>query len=142
VLVVGVRHETCANTTGDTCAKNSNATAAKATYVASANAAHVASVNAAHVASAEAAAHMAAAAATTASGLCTRCKQAPSKHCACQYHYHSSSHHILHWLGGFFATGPSQTLACLSRVNTNIAIDWRWECLSVVSTQFLLSHTN
>jgi hypothetical protein len=78
VLVVGVRHETCA-TTRDACAKNANVTAAKAT----------------HVASAEAAAHMAAAAATT-SGLCTRYKKAPGKHSACQQHYHSSCHDILH----------------------------------------------
>jgi len=80
VLVVGVRHETCSATTGDACARNSNATAAKATYVASA----------------EATAHMAAATTTAASGLRTRYKKASGKHRACQQHYHSSCHDILH----------------------------------------------
>lgn len=83
VLVAGVRHETCANTTGgDTCAKSSNATAAKATDVSATKAAHVASAKAAtHTAAA-----VATATATAASGLCTRCKKAPCKQCACQYH--------------------------------------------------------
>jgi hypothetical protein len=79
VFVGRVRHESCANTTGDACAKNSNVAAAKATYVASA----------------EAATHMAAATAA-ASGLCTRYKKAPGEQRACQQHYHSSCHDFLH----------------------------------------------
>jgi hypothetical protein len=127
VLVAGVRHETCADTTGDACAKNSNATAAQATDVSSTKTTYVASTKATHVASAKATHTAAAVSSTTAaaSGLCTGCKKAHSKHCACQRHYHSSSHDILHWLDGFSAAGPGQTLACLSRVNTNVAIDWR-----------------
>jgi hypothetical protein len=80
VFVGRVRHESCANTTGDACAENSNAAAAKAT----------------NVASAEAATHMAAAATTAASGLCARYKKAPGEHRACQQHYHSSCHDFLH----------------------------------------------
>jgi hypothetical protein len=78
MLVGSVRHETCA--TRDACAKNTNVTAAKATYVASA----------------EAAAHVAAATTAAASGLRTRYKKASGKHRACQQHYHSSCHDILH----------------------------------------------
>jgi hypothetical protein len=99
VLVVGVRHETCANTTGDNCARNSNATAAKATDVSSTKATYVASPEATHTAAAVSSTTTAAA-----SSLCTRCKKAGSKHCACQHHYYSSSHDILHWLDGYSAT--------------------------------------
>jgi hypothetical protein len=122
VLVVGVRHETCA--TRDACAKNANVTTAKAT----------------HVASAEAAAHMAAAAATT-SGLCTRYKKAPGKHSACQQHYHSSCHDISPFRLADCPPQSCQTSTCLSRANANVSIDWRWECLSLVSTQFSLSQS-
>jgi hypothetical protein len=78
-----------------TSAETSDATAAEATRVTSAEAAHVAS--------AKAAAHMAAATATSVStasataGLCISGKKAAGKHCACQNHYHSSSHDILLW---------------------------------------------
>jgi hypothetical protein len=110
VLVVRVRHETCAT--------------AKATYVTSA----------------EASAHMAAAT-TAASGLCTRYKEAPGEHCACQQHYHSSCHDFSPFKSADSPPQSCQTSACLSRVNTNAAIDFRWECLCLVSTQFLLSQS-
>jgi hypothetical protein len=96
VLVVDVRHATCAQANGMIYAKASNATAAKATYVASAKATHVAST--------KAAAHAAptVAAAATASGLCARCKKASGEQCARQHHYHSSFHDILHSDGRIF----------------------------------------
>jgi hypothetical protein len=104
VLVVDVRHATCAQANGMTYAKASNATAAKATYVASTKAPNVAAAKAAHVASTKAAAHAAStvAAAATASGLCARCKKASGEQCARQHHYHSSFHDILHSDGRIF----------------------------------------
>jgi hypothetical protein len=99
VLVVGVRHETCADAAGDACAKNSNAAAAQATEVSATKATDVATAKTTYVASAKAthtAAAVSSAAAAAASGLCTGCKKAHSKHYACQRHYHSSSHDILH----------------------------------------------
>ena len=109
VLMADMRHGTCVKAVDVSCAKPSNATAAKAadvtatkaTDVASAKATHVTSAKAAHVAStAHATAHPAAVAATTtttaASGLCARSKQASGQHYACQSHYHSPFHDILH----------------------------------------------
>jgi len=98
VLMADMRHGTCVKAVDVSCAKPSNATAAKAADVTATKATDVASAKAAHVAStAHAAAHPAAvAAATTASGLCARGKQAPGQHYACQSHYHSPFHDILH----------------------------------------------
>jgi hypothetical protein len=109
VLVADMRHGTCVKAVEVSCAKPSNAasakaadvTATKATDVASAKATHTTSTKAAHVAStAHATAHAAAVAAATttaaASGLCARGKQASGQHYACQGHYHSSFHDILH----------------------------------------------
>ena|ERR1700732_401547 len=127
VLMADMRHGTCVKAVDVSCAKPSNATAAKAadatatkaTDVASAKATHVTSAKAAHVAStAHAAAHPAAVAATTttttaASGLCARSKQASGQHYACQSHYRSPFHDILHSSSAdFSAWGSHQSLAC------------------------------
>jgi len=105
VLVADMRHGTCVKAVDVSCAKPSNAANAKAanvaateaTDVASAKATHVTSTEAAHVASTAHAATVAAATtATTTSGLCARGKQAPGQHYACQGHYHSPFHDILH----------------------------------------------
>ena len=122
VLVADMRHGTCVKAVDVSCAKPSNATAAKAadvtatkaTDVTSAKATHVTSAKAAHVAST---AHAAAVAATTtttaASGLCARSKQASGQHYACQGHYHSPFHDILHSNSAdFSASGSHQGLAC------------------------------
>jgi hypothetical protein len=69
-------------------------TSAKTSYVSSAEATDVTSAETAHVtSSAKAAAVSPAAASTTAACLCTRRKQRPRKHGACQYHHHSSCSH-------------------------------------------------
>ena len=123
VLMADMRHGTCVKAVDVSCAKPSNATATKATDVtatkaASAKATHVTSAKAAHVAStAHAAAHAAAVAAATttaaASGLCSRGKQASGQHYACQGHYHSPFHDILHSNSAdFSASGSHQGLAC------------------------------
>ena len=123
VLMADMRHGTCVKAVDVSCAKPSNATATKATDVtatkaASAKATHVTSAKAAHVAStAHAAAHAAAVAAATttaaASGLCSRGKQASGQHYACQSHYRSPFHDILHSSSAdFSAWGSDQSLAC------------------------------
>jgi hypothetical protein len=69
---------------------------AEATHVTSAEAAHLGSTEATHMtSSAKAAAPVAtsASASTAAACLCTRRKQRPGKHSACQYHHHSSCSH-------------------------------------------------
>jgi hypothetical protein len=102
VLMADMRHGTCVKAVDVSCAKPSNATAAKAADVTATKATDVASAKATHVAStAHAAAHPAAVATTTttttaASGLCARSKQASGQHYACQSHYHSPFHDILH----------------------------------------------
>jgi hypothetical protein len=102
VLMADMRHGTCVKAVDVSCAKPSNATAAKAADVTATKATDVASAKATHVAStAHAAAHPAAVATTTttttaASGLCARGKQASGQHYACQSHYHSPFHDILH----------------------------------------------
>jgi hypothetical protein len=40
------------------------------------------------------------------------------------------------WMGGLSAAGLCQTLAYFSKVNANVAMDWRWEWLFFVSTKF------
>jgi hypothetical protein len=127
VLVADMRHGTCVKAVDVSCAKPSNAASAKAADVASAKAAHVTSTKAAHVAStAHATAHAAAVAAATttaaASGLCARGKQASGQHYACQGHYHSPFHDILHSIGGFFRLGFASELGVL---NAKLAIEWR-----------------
>jgi hypothetical protein len=106
VLVADMRHRTCVKAVDVSCTKPSNAasakaadvTATKATDVASAKATHTTSTKAAHVASTAHATAVAAATTTTAaaSGLCARGEQASGQHYACQGHYHSSFHDILH----------------------------------------------
>jgi hypothetical protein len=129
-----MRHRTCAKATDATSAKTSNATAA--THVTSAKATHVTAAKAApHVASAKPTT-VSSAAATTAAGLCTRCKKAAGKHRACQNHHHSSSHDILHWGWADFPPQDLTRRGLSQQVNANAAMNWRWRCLSVVSTKF------
>jgi hypothetical protein len=115
-----------------TTAHAGHATSAEATDMASAEATHVASAEATHVASAKAA-HMAAATSTTVSaatatatataGLCISGKKAAGKHCACQNHYHSSSHDILLWNGRDF---PPQDLVRRCRFRGRQTPTSRW----------------
>jgi hypothetical protein len=125
VTVVQARHVIAAKSADAIATETSDATAVKAADATATEAAHVASAEAAHVTTAEAATAVSSASATA--GLCTGGKKAAGKHCACQNHHHSSSHDILHlrWAD----VGVSQ------QRRTNIAMDWRWECLSVVSTK-------
>jgi hypothetical protein len=85
-----------------TSAKTSHVSSAEATHVTSAEATHLGSTEATHMTSAEtthvtssakAAAVSTAAATASTSCLCTRRKQRPGKHGACQYHHHSSCSH-------------------------------------------------
>jgi hypothetical protein len=88
---------------------------AEATHVASAKAAHMAATTSTSVS---------AATATATTGLCVSGKEAAGKHCACQNHYHSSSHDILLWNGRDF---PPQDLVRRCRfprkANANVAMD-------------------
>jgi hypothetical protein len=95
VLVADMRHATCAKAAAAS-AKAADVSAAEAADVASAKPTHMTSTKAAHVASATAAM------ATATPGLCARGKQAAGKHCACQYHHHSSSHDFLRSDGRMF----------------------------------------
>jgi hypothetical protein len=125
---------TSAETSDATSAEPAHVTAAEATHVASAEATHVASAKAAHMASAKAA-HMAAATSTTTTvsaatatatataGLCISGKKAAGKHCACQNHYHSSSHDILLWNGRDF---PPQDLVRRCRFRGRQTPTSRW----------------
>jgi hypothetical protein len=103
-------------------------TTAHAGHATSAEAADMASAEATHVASAKAA-HMAAATSTTVSaatataGLCISGKKAAGKHCACQNHYHSSSHDILLWNGRDF---PPQDLVRRCRFRGRQTPTSRW----------------
>jgi hypothetical protein len=121
VLVADTRHGACVKAVDVSCAKPSNAASTKAADVTATKATHVTATKAAaHVAStAHAAAHPAAVAAATttaaASGLCARGKQASGQHYACQGHYHSPFHDILHSSSADF---PPRV-----RVRT-----WRIEC--------------
>jgi hypothetical protein len=117
-----------AETSHVTSAKTAHVTSA---HVTSAEAAHVASA-AAHVASASTAAVASAAAAATA-GLCAGGKKAAGKHCACQNHHHSSSHDILQFIG---RDCPPQGRCWRVRENANVAMDWRWGGVAVVSIKF------
>jgi hypothetical protein len=116
---------------------SSEVAAAEATDVASAE---VATAEAAHMASAEAT-HMAATTASvssaTAAGLCISGQKAAGKHCTCQHHQHSSSHHILLWNGrNFPPQGSRETLTGPRKPNVNAVMGGRWGSLSVVSIKF------
>jgi hypothetical protein len=131
---------------------------AKSTDVATAKSADVGSANAAHVATAEAAsakaAHMAsaataavsttttAAAATATARFCARSKKAAGKHRACQNHHHSSSHDILHLMGGRSARGFPGHRQCFSKVTAEVAMERRCECLFAVSSKFSFNPWN
>jgi hypothetical protein len=123
--------------------KTSNAIAAKAAHVAPAEATDMASTETAHMTSAEAAARVASAEAATAvsstsaaaAGLCVRGDKAAGKHCACQNHHHSSSHDILH-LGRTCRHRVRSDVGAPPQSRVNVAMDWRWGCLFVVSTKF------
>jgi hypothetical protein len=130
VIVVQARHVTAAKAADVISTKTSNATAAKAAHVTSAKTTHVAPAEAAHTTTMSTTT-----AAAAAAGLCTRGKKAAGKHRACQNHHHSSSHDILHWMGGLSAIGPLSDVVS-QPVRSNVAMDWRWQCLSVVSTKF------
>jgi hypothetical protein len=117
-----VGHAPSAHATEVTSAETSNATPAEATDVATAKASHVASA---------ATATVSAAAATA--GLRTRGKKAAGKHRACQNHHHSWSHDILHWNGRALRLRALSDVGLSLRDSANLTVDWRWECLSVVS---------
>jgi hypothetical protein len=111
--------------------KTPNATAAKATHVTSTKATHVTSGKAAHAPAAVSSATTAAAA-----GFCTRGKKAARKQGACQNHHHSSSHDILHRDGRTFRHRAWSDVGVSQQRKANVAMDWRWKRLFVVSTKF------
>jgi hypothetical protein len=123
-----------------TAAKATHVTSTKATHVASGKAAHVASGKAAHVASAKAAHAPATVSSATApaaaAGFCTRGKKAARKQGACQNHHHSSSHDILHRDGRNFRHRAWSDVGVSQQRKANVAMDWRWKRLLVVSTKF------
>ena len=126
-----VAHVTSAKAAHVTSAKASHVTAAKAAHVTSAKATHVTAAKATHMAATATATHMASAAtatatATAATGLGTRGNKAAGKQCTCQNHHRSSSHNILQLVGRTFRHRPCLTLALFSKVNANVAVDWRW----------------
>jgi hypothetical protein len=145
VLVAEVRQMAFAKATDVISTKTPNATAAKATHVTSTKATHVASGKAAHVASAKAAHAPAtvspatvssATAPAAAAGFCTRGKKAARKQGACQNHHHSSSHDILHRDGRTFRHRAWSDVGVSQQRKANVAMDWRWKRLFVVSTKF------
>jgi transcription elongation factor len=115
VLVADTRHGTSAET--------SHATVAKA----------------AHVAAAESATAVSTAAAATA-GLRTGGDKAAGKQGARQNHHHSSSHDILHWMGGLFRHRTGQTLACVSAGKRRHRDGLEIGMLAVASTKFNFNH--
>jgi hypothetical protein len=122
-----VAHVTSAKAAHVTSAKASHVTSAKAAHVTSAKATHVTAAKATHMAATATATHMAStAAAATATGLGTRGNKAAGKQCTCQNHHRSSSHNILQLVGRTFRHRPCLTLALFSKVNANVAMDWRW----------------
>jgi hypothetical protein len=105
VIVTGARHMATAKSADVATAKSADVGSAHAAHVATAEAA---STKAAHMASAATAAVSTTTAAATATArFCARSKKAPGKHRACQNHHHSSSHDILHLIGGRSALGFS-----------------------------------
>jgi hypothetical protein len=120
-------------------------TAAKTSDAASAEATDVTSTKAAHVASAKAAAHVASAtttvsSATATAGLGISGKKAAGKHSTCQNHHHSSSHDILLWDGRDFPPQDFVRRWRVPKANANVAMDWRWGRLLVLSTKFRFNH--
>jgi hypothetical protein len=105
-----------------TTAHAGHATSAEAADMASAEATHVASAKAAHMA-ATTSTSVSAATATATTGLCVSGKEAAGKHCACQNHYHSSSHDILLWNGRDF---PPQDLVRRCRFRGRQTPTSRW----------------
>jgi hypothetical protein len=105
-----------------TTAHAGHATSAEAADMASAEATHVASAKAAHMAAATSTT-VSAATATATAGLCISGKKAAGKHCACQNHYHSSSHDILLWNGRDF---PPQDLVRRCRFRGRQTPTSRW----------------
>jgi hypothetical protein len=103
---------------------------AKATDVTSTKATHVASAKAAHASATVSSATAAAA------GFSTRGKKAARKQGACQNHHHSSSHDILHRNGRTFRHRAWSDVGVSQQGKANVAMDWRWKCLFVVSTKF------
>jgi hypothetical protein len=97
---------TSADATDAGFAKISNAASAEAADVATTKTTDVTSAKAAHVAATKATT-VSAATTTTAAGFCTGGNKAAGKQRTCQNHYQSSSHDILHWMGGRSATGSS-----------------------------------
>jgi len=130
VLVAEVRQLACAKATDVISTKTPNAAAAKATHVTSTKATHVASAKAAHAPATVSSATAAAA------GFCTRGKKAARKHGACQNHHHSSSHDILHRDGRTFRHRVWSDVGVSQQRKANVAMDWRWKRLFVVSTKF------
>jgi hypothetical protein len=109
--------------------------------VTSTKAAHVASAKATHVASAKAApATVSSATTAAAAGLCTRGKKAAGKHCTCQNHHHSSSHDILHSDWRTFRRRAGSDVGVPQQSKANVAMNWRWDFLSVVSIKFSFNH--
>src|SRR3977135_4316476 len=96
VVVKAAASEMTSSVAKVTTAHAGHATSAEAADMASAEATHVASAKAAHMAAATSTT-VSAATATATAGLCISGKKAAGKHCACQNHYHSSSHDILLW---------------------------------------------
>jgi hypothetical protein len=133
VLVADVCQLACAKAADVIFAKTPNATAAKATHVTSTKATHMASAKAAHAATMSSASASASAAAA---GLCTRGKKATGKQGACQNHHHSSSHDILHRDGRTFRHRAWSDVGVSQQSKANVAMDWRWRRLFVVSTKF------
>jgi len=136
-----VAHVTSAKAAHVTSAKASHVTAAKAAHAGSAKAAHVTAAKATHMAATATATHMAstATATATAAGLGTRGNKAAGKQCTCQNHHRSSSHDILQLVGRTFRHRPCLTLALFSKVNANVAMDWRWRWLFFFSTKFFVN---
>jgi hypothetical protein len=127
VIVVQARHVIAGRAADMICIKTSNATAVKTADATSTKATHLTSTKTTHVAPAEAAHAAAMSSSASAAGLCTRGKKAAGKHRACQNHHYLSSHDILHLRWADVLPAHCQTLARLSEVNANVAIDWTWD---------------
>jgi hypothetical protein len=128
---VNASHVTSAKAAHVASAKASNATAVKATDVTTAKATHVAAAEATHATT------MSSTTTTAAAGLCARGNKAAGKYCACQNHHHSSSHDILHLRWADIPPQVQSGVGTFLRGRANVAIDWRWECLFVLSTKFV-----
>jgi hypothetical protein len=126
---VNVSHVTSAKAAHVASTKASNATAVKATHMTTAKTTHVAAAEAAHTTPMPSA--------SAAAGLCARGNKAAGKYCACQNHHHSSSHDILHLSWADIPPQVQSGVGTFLRGRANVAIDWRWECLFVLSIKFV-----